>query len=115
MRQRKKTPGSLRKQPHPASVGPQDEPTPLDSGQPRHRHVAIRWLYDARFYCLIALFLSLACLYQRLALLSDAPPWINSDTLWPVNLIIDLFVDKYHLNGWQFSIAPCWFPDVFLV
>ena len=74
-----------------------------------------RLVCDPRTYCWLALILSLACLYQRLALIGNAPAWINSDTLWPVDLIIDLFVDHYHLHGWQFSIAPCWSPDVVLV
>jgi hypothetical protein len=74
-----------------------------------------RWFADPRAYGWLALILSLACLYQRLASIGEAPAWISSDTLWPVNLIIDLFVDHYHLHGWQFSIAPCWFPDVAMV
>ena len=74
-----------------------------------------RLVCDPRMYCCLALLLSLACLYQRLALAGDIPAWISSDTLWPVNLVIDLFVDHYSLRGWQFSIAPCWFPDVALV
>lgn len=69
---------------------------------------------DPRFYCWLALLISLGCLYQRLALFGDAPNWITSDSLWPVNLIIDLFRDGYHLRGWRFSVAPCWFPDVVL-
>jgi hypothetical protein len=25
----------------------------------------------------------------------------------------DVFHDGYPLSGWRFSIAPCWFPDLF--
>jgi len=84
----------------------------LSSQRPAAWH---RLVCDPRTYCWLALILSLACLYQRLALIGEAPAWVNSDTLWPVNLITDLFVDNYHLHGWQFSIAPCWSPDVVLV
>lgn len=41
--------------------------------------------------------------------------WVSSDTLWPVNLFIDLFADGFSLSGWQFSIAPCWIPDLLIV
>jgi hypothetical protein len=40
-------------------------------------------------------------------------PWLSSDTLWPVNVFTDIFTDHYSLSGWVFSIAPCWFPDIF--
>jgi hypothetical protein len=41
--------------------------------------------------------------------------WLSSDTLYPVNVFTDTFIDGYSLSGWQFSIAPCWFPDLVLV
>ncbi len=71
-------------------------------------------LLDPRTYCWFALLVSLACLYRRLPSIPDTSDWISSDSLWPVNLITDIFVDRYPLSGWQFSVAPCWFPDVFL-
>jgi hypothetical protein len=72
-------------------------------------------LLDPRIYCWLALLIALACLYRRLASAGDISDWISSDSLWPVNLVTDVFVDHYPLSGWAFSIAPCWFPDVFLV
>ncbi len=98
-------------------------PAGASSGQ-RRSEAAVRggtapagnlFVLDARLYCWLALAISLVCLYRRLALAGDIPHWISSDSLWPVNLVIDLFVDHYPLRGWQFSIAPCWFPDVVFV
>ena len=40
--------------------------------------------------------------------------WLNSDTLWQANVFTDIFRDRYSLSGWVFSIAPCWFPDLFV-
>ncbi len=68
---------------------------------------------DPRTYCWLALFISLACLYLRLSSVPDLHDWINGDSLWSVNLFTDIFVDRYPLRGWSFSIAPFWFPDVF--
>src|SRR5512140_63274 len=64
----------------------------------------------------IALFAALGALYLRLGGSSDdvIAGWINSDTLYPVHLFIDTLVDGYPFQGWQFSIAPCWFPDLAL-
>ncbi len=60
--------------------------------------------------------LSLVYLYFRLG--TAAPhsleDWISSDTLYPVNVTSDIVRDGFPLSGWWFSIAPCWFPDVFL-
>lgn len=61
--------------------------------------------------------LSLVFLFTQL---SAADPsvlnmWLSSDTLYPVNVFTDTFMDGYSLSGWQFSIAPCWFPDLVLV
>jgi hypothetical protein len=39
--------------------------------------------------------------------------WVNSDTLYPVNVTTDVVKDGYPFSGWRFSIAPCWFPDLF--
>jgi len=58
--------------------------------------------------------IALSCILRSLGL-ADANSlgvWINSDTLWLVNVFTDLFHDGYSLRGWHFSIAPCWFPDV---
>lgn len=38
--------------------------------------------------------------------------WISSDTLWPVDVFVDIFKDHYAISGWRFSIAPFWFPDL---
>ncbi len=64
---------------------------------------------------LLAFFLSLVVLMLRLG---AAPPqtlhaWISSDTLYPVDVTIDTLKDGFPLSGWRFSIAPCWFPDLF--
>ena len=60
--------------------------------------------------------LSLVYLYFRLgtAAPSSLEDWISSDTLYPVNVTTDLVRDGFPLSGWQFAIAPFWFPDVFL-
>ena len=60
--------------------------------------------------------LSLVYLYFRLgtAAPSSLEDWISSDTLYPVNVTTDIVRDGFPLSGWQFSIAPFWFPDVFL-
>ncbi len=62
--------------------------------------------------CLV---LALLFLFIRLGLSDDSTLigiWINSDTLYPVNVFTDVLQDGYSLSGWKFSIAPCWFPDV---
>ncbi len=60
--------------------------------------------------------LSLVYLYFRLG--AATPPsledWISSDTLYPVNVTVDVGRDGFPLSGWWFSIAPFWIPDVFL-
>ena len=38
--------------------------------------------------------------------------WVSGDSLWPVNVFVDLFQDHYSISGWRFSIAPFWFPDL---
>lgn len=64
----------------------------------------------------LGLALSLLCLFWALG---NANPsvldklWIQSDTLYPVNVSTDTFRDGYSFSGWRFSIAPCWFPDLF--
>ena len=40
--------------------------------------------------------------------------WVSGDSLWPVNVFVDLFRDHYSISGWRFSIAPFWFPDLFV-
>jgi len=40
--------------------------------------------------------------------------WVSSDSLWPVNVFVDLIRDHYSISGWRFSIAPFWFPDLFV-
>lgn len=64
----------------------------------------------------IAWILSLSYLLKRLgdADVNTLAVWISSDTLYPVNLFSDLFLDGYAVSGWRFSIAPCWFPDLLL-
>jgi hypothetical protein len=63
----------------------------------------------------VGLALSLLYLFNALG---NADPtvldhsWIQSDTLYPVNVTTDIFRDHYAFSGWRFSIAPCWFPDV---
>jgi hypothetical protein len=61
--------------------------------------------------CLV---LALLFLFIRLGLSDDITLsiWINSDTLYPVNVFTDVLQDGYSLSGWKFSIAPCWFPDL---
>jgi hypothetical protein len=58
--------------------------------------------------------LALMLLIVRLGSASDATlgKWISSDTLYPVNVFIDVFRDRFSISGWRFSIAPCWFPDL---
>src|ERR1700722_14049304 len=100
----------------PAVASVRDElPPPYTETSSQRPAAWKRLVCDPRAYCWLSLLLSLGCLYQRLAGIGNAPAWISSDTLWPVDLITDLFVDHYHLHGWQFSIAPCWSPDVVLV
>ena len=61
--------------------------------------------------------LSLIFLFVRLSAADPAvlSMWLSSDTLYPVNVFTDTLIDGYSLSGWQFSIAPCWFPDLLLV
>ena len=58
--------------------------------------------------------LALLGLFLRLGSAGDATMfrWISSDTLWIVDVFVDVFHDHYSLSGWRFSIAPFWFPDV---
>lgn len=65
----------------------------------------------------IGFILSLVFLFIRLSVADPAvlSMWLSSDTLYPANVFTDTLSDGYSLSGWQFSIAPCWFPDVFLV
>lgn len=65
----------------------------------------------------LGLILSLIVLFLRLSAADPAVlgMWLSSDTLYPVNVFTDIFIDGYSLSGWQFSIAPCWFPDLVLV
>ena len=68
--------------------------------------------------CFAGLGLLLSLLYLFWSL-SNANPavidtlWVTSDTLYPVNVTTDILHDGYSLSGWRFSIAPCWFPDLF--
>jgi len=65
---------------------------------------------------LLGLTLAVVALFDRLgtAASSDLRAWINSDTLYPVHVTIDVVRDGFAFEGWKFSIAPCWFPDLFL-
>jgi hypothetical protein len=74
----------------------------------------IVWSIASLSVAWIALLLSLVYLYRQLGAAGAALDlWISSDTLYPVNVFMDIFQDGYSLSGWQFSIAPCWFPDLF--
>lgn len=70
----------------------------------------------ASFFAWGGLLLSLVCLFFRLGAADPASlrVWISSDTLYPVNVATDVLGDGFSLSGWRFSIAPCWFPDLFL-
>ena len=69
---------------------------------------------DPRAYAWLGLIIALACLFKAIPSKSTYM-WVSSDTLWPVNLFTDIFRDGYSFRGWEFSIAPCWFPDIALV
>jgi hypothetical protein len=65
----------------------------------------------------LGLALSLLYLFRALGNADSAELdalWINSDTLYPVNVTTDILHDGYPFSGWRFSIAPCWFPDLFI-
>lgn len=65
----------------------------------------------------LGLALSLIYLFRALGNASPAELdaiWINGDTLYPVNVTTDVLQDGYPFSGWRFSIAPCWFPDLFI-
>jgi len=70
---------------------------------------------QASLFACLGLILSMVCLFFKLGAADPAPlnVWISSDTLYPVNVITDVLHDGFSLSGWRFSIAPCWFPDVF--
>jgi hypothetical protein len=61
-----------------------------------------------------AFILALLLLIVRLGSADDATlgKWISADTLYPVNVFVDVFRDHFSISGWRFSIAPCWFPDL---
>ena len=64
----------------------------------------------------LGLLLSLLHLYWSLSsagTVALSNNWITSDSLYPVNVTTDIVHDGYPLSGWRFSIAPCWFPDIF--
>lgn len=71
---------------------------------------------NASLFAWLGLMLSMACLFFQLGAADPASlnVWISSDTLYPVNVATDVLGDGFSLSGWRFSIAPCWFPDVFL-
>jgi hypothetical protein len=70
--------------------------------------------HHPEWFAWLAFIFSLMFLLIRLGLGGDRAlsMWISGDTLYPVNLTIDLLRDGYSLSGWRFSIAPCWFPDL---
>jgi len=90
---------------------------PKAPGQaPRQRLFA--WLrclaVDPRLYAWLGILVAIACVFKAVP---SRPTfmWVSSDTLWPVHLFIDVFRDGYSLRGWEFSIAPCWCPDIAIV
>ncbi len=40
--------------------------------------------------------------------------WFSTDPLYLPSLYKDLFIDKYHLEGWLLNPSPNFFPDIFL-
>lgn len=70
----------------------------------------------AALFAWLGLVVSLLCLFLQLGTTVPASlnVWISSDTLYPANVATDILGDHFSLSGWRFSIAPCWFPDVFL-
>jgi hypothetical protein len=69
---------------------------------------------DPRSYAWLGLVIAIVCVFKAVPYRATHM-WVSSDTLWPVDLFIDIFRDGYSFRGWEFSIAPCWFPDVDLV
>jgi hypothetical protein len=78
---------------------------------------SLRALATPTGFAWLGFILSLIFLFCQLSSSSPAvlKMWLSSDTLYPVNVFTDTFIDGYSLSGWQFSIAPCWFPDLVLV
>jgi hypothetical protein len=75
---------------------------------------SIRTLATPAGLAWLGLILSLIFLFCQLSSASPAvldDIWLSSDTTYPVNVFTDTLIDGYSLAGWQFSIAPCWFPD----
>ncbi len=54
--------------------------------------------------------LGIACIFQKIIHIG-----LNSDSLYPVNLYRDLFVDHYGIKGWYLPPAPYFFPDLLLM
>jgi hypothetical protein len=69
---------------------------------------------DPRSYAWLGLVIAIVSVFKAVPYRATHM-WVSSDTLWPVDLFIDIFRDGYSFRGWEFSIAPCWFPDVALV
>jgi len=71
---------------------------------------------NASLFAWLGLILSIACLFFKLGAADPVSLklWISSDTLFPVNVATDVLGDGFSLSGWRFSIAPFWFPDIFL-
>jgi hypothetical protein len=69
---------------------------------------------DPRTYCWLGLGFALLYWISRISTEHLERLWINSDSLYPVNLIVDVFRDGYPLRGWRFSAAGFWFPEVLL-
>jgi len=86
---------------------------PVKAGQLQAWKVLTR---NASLIAWLGLMLSMACLVFQLGAAGhrSLKVWISSDTLYPVNVATDVLGDGFSLSGWRFSIAPCWFPDVFL-
>jgi hypothetical protein len=80
-----------------------------------HRQVWSVLARQASLFACLGLMLSMVCLFFKLGAAGPASlnVWISSDTLYPVNVVTDVVHDGFSLSGWRFSIAPCWFPDIF--
>ena len=69
---------------------------------------------DPRTYAWAGLWIAILAVFRAIPS-GPTHHWISSDTLWPVHLFIDVFEDGFSFEGWSFSIAACWAPDILLV
>lgn len=68
-----------------------------------------------RAFAWAALLLALYRLFLALGndFVNAGRQWISSDSLYPVHVFIDTVLEGNSFGAWRFSIAPCWFPDLF--